>query len=56
MNDYPVVFCLLCVPSMTVEYTSVNRRAVEGFCNCLPEEVRDFFAVVEYRANTNEKE
>lgn len=57
MNDYPVIFCLVCLPTATVEYTSISRKAVQGFFDCMPEEVRDLFEVVEYRANNeNEKE
>ena len=55
MNDYPVLFCLVCVASGTVEYSSTNKAAVNGFFLSMPEEVRDLFVVVEYRANNNEE-
>lgn len=50
MNDAPVLFALVCVASGTVEYTSTQYSAVEGFFNSMPDEVRDLFAVIEYRA------
>ena len=56
MFDYPVLFCLVCVASGTVEYSSTNRAAVDGFFLSMPEEVRELFVVIEYRANTNNEE
>ena len=53
MNDFPVLFCLVCVASSTVEYSSTNKSAVNGFYLSMPEEVRELFSVVEYRAIIN---
>ena len=50
MNNAPVLFALVCLASGTVEYTSYQCSAVEGFYNSMPEEVRELFAVIEYRA------
>lgn len=48
--EAPAIYALVCVASNTVEYTSTVLSAVKGFFDCLPDEVRDFFVVVTYRA------
>ena len=51
MLDFPDIYALVCLPSNTVEYSSISQKAVLGFYRSLPDEVRELFGIVVYRAD-----
>jgi len=50
MLDAPVVFALVCLATGSVEYSNERYESVLGFYSSMPDEVRELFTVIEYRA------
>ena len=55
MLEFPFVYALVCFSTGTIEYTSDRLTSVEGFYNSLPEDVRESFGIIEYRATKQRK-
>lgn len=52
MFEFPDLYTLFCLPSGTIEYSSTSKNAVLGFYRSLPDDVRELFGIVVYRADS----
>lgn len=55
MNDYPRLWCIVCVSTNTVEYSNTRYTAAKGFYDGIPDSIRSQFELVRYDANINYK-
>lgn len=53
MDEFPRLWCLVCLSTNTVEYSNTRYTAVKGFFDGIPEQLRSQFYVVRYDPNEN---
>lgn len=55
MDDFPRLWCIVCLATNTVEYSNARYTAAKGFFDGIPEQIRPQFYLVRYDANPNYK-